>query len=1084
MLVSPGLEITVSDESQYVSTAVGTVPFVLLATAQDKIFNGLVAPYTTKEFAGKLVAVTSQRDLITNFGYPDFKQSASGTPSHGNELNEYGLMAAYSALGVVNRMFIIRADIDLDQLAGTSIRPIGNPTDGTHWLDLTSSAWGVYEWNAVTQTFVNKAPLIITSTTNVTNIAGILTPNSSVGRIGSYAIVANSPNNYLFYKRLDNNWVQVGSTDWQNSFPAVQGTVSSPTITPGSQMTINAVTVSFIGSSTALAVSSINSANIPGVTAGTSNNKVVLFVTNDAKSDGVTADGLLKIVDGPGSPAFAMGIQTTFTNFSGVVEQYITTSPALEFGGYVQIPDWRITDDTPRPSGSVWVKTSVLGAGANLSFKVFNEADDVWTPIAAPIFSDEAEAIYQLDRFNGGFSIEAGSLYVLRDVLNNGTVTYRPYFRETQGSMSIFGNVPNSPMVFVTGDAFRIKSSLTGQSSLLDNVITLSGPSSDDFVSALLAANIPDISATIEATGAITLHHRQGGVVELQNVVGTPLTTAGFTSATVGLRYKPGTNILIGSNFAPLVYTYSFSQPYTAPEDGTMWYYNSPLDVDIMINDTTGWKGYKNVSRDARGFNLTQTDPAGPIMAPIAPITQADTTPLVAGDLWINTGDLENYPLISRWTGHKWQLLDNTDIITQNGIVFADARWDTSGTVDPAAGRVSEIADMLTSNYKDLDCPDHRLYPRGTLLFNTRRSGFNIKRYMSNYFNEHSYPDQAMIDPVTGHDNLPVQRATWVTSSGLQNDGSPYMGHNSQRIMVVKAMRGALDANDIVREESFQFNLIVAPGYQELISNMVMLNNDRKNTAFIIGDTPMDMPAKIMDFTAWSNNTTGKGLSTADPYLGVYYPHALTNDLQGNTIMMPASHMILRAAIKSDQVSYPWFAYAGTRRGTIDNATDIGYVDRRRGSFVRNGVNQGLRDALYQLNINPLTILPGVGLVNFGNKTRNGFASSMDRVNVARLINYIRTILAHVGDGFLFEPNDAITRNQIRQVISGAINDLIAKRGIYDYLVICDETNNTNDRIARNELYVDIAIEPMKAVEFIYIPIRLKNPGGIKASGK
>ncbi len=1082
MLVSPGSEITVTDESQYVSTAVGSVPFVLLATAQDKIFNGAVAPYTTKEYAGKLVAVTSQRDLITNFGYPDFKQSAAGTPSHGNELNEYGLMSAYSTLGVVNRMYIIRADIDLDQLTGTTVRPIGAPVDGTYWLDLTNSVWGVYEWNAVTQVFTNKVPLVITSANNVTNIAGILTPNSSVGQIGSYAIVANSPNNYLFYKRLDNIWVQVGSTEWQNSYPTVQGTVSNPVITPGSQLQINTVTVTFVGTTASLAVSTINSANIPGVTAGTSNNKVVLFVSALAMSNGSVADGQVTIVDGTGAPGVAMGLATTGN----------VSAPALEFGGYVQIPDWRVTDDYPRPSGSVWVKTSVLGSGANLSFKMYDAANDVWVPVTAPIYGSEAEAIFKYDPYNGGFSIEAGSLFVLRDVLNNGTVTYRPYIRQTQGSLVVPGIVPNVPMVFNPGDSFQLTSTLTGDANLMSTDIVLTGTGSDDFVSDVLAANIPDVTAAIDATGAIVFAHRQGGVIGLQNLVGTPLATAGFTSSTVGLRYQPGTNILIASNFVPLVYTYAFSQPYTAPADGTLWYYNSPLDVDIMVNDTTGWKGYRNVSRDARGFNLVNTDPYGPILAPLAPTTQSDTTPLVNGDLWVNTAELENFPVISRWTGNRWQLIDNTDIISQNGIVFADARWDATvqgvnhvgGLLDPAAGEMPKISDMLLSNYTDLDCPDHRLYPRGTLLFNLRRSGFNVKHYVSNYFNEHAYPDQAIIDPLTGNDSLPDQRATWVTSSGLQNNGVPFMGHNAQRVMVVKAMRGALDANDIIREESFQFNLMVATGYQELISNMVMLNNDRKNTAFVIGDTPMDMPAKIMDFTAWSNNTNGKGLSTADPYLGVYYPHGLTNDLQGNTIVMPASHMILRAAIKSDQVSYPWFAYAGTRRGLIDNATDIGYIDRKRGTFVRNGINQGLRDALYQLNINPLTILPGVGLVNFGNKTRNGFASSMDRVNVARLINYIRTILAHVSDGFLFEPNDAITRNQIRQVISGAINDLVAKRGIYDYLVICDETNNTNDRIARNELYVDIAIEPMKAVEFIYIPIRLKNPGGIKSSGK
>jgi phage tail sheath protein FI len=142
-----------------------------------------------------------------------------------------------------------------------------------------------------------------------------------------------------------------------------------------------------------------------------------------------------------------------------------------------------------------------------------------------------------------------------------------------------------------------------------------------------------------------------------------------------------------------------------------------------------------------------------------------------------------------------------------------------------------------------------------------------------------------------------------------------------------------------------------------------------------------------------------------------------------------------------------------------------------------------MRDALYENRVNPLTILPGIGLVAWGQKTRNPTASSMDRINVARLVNYIRTILARVGDGFLFEPNDKVTRDQIKSIIEGAMNDLVAKRGIYDYLVVCDATNNTPERITRNELYVDIAIEPMKAVEFIYIPIRLKNPGDIAKLG-
>ena len=78
---------------------------------------------------------------------------------------------------------------------------------------------------------------------------------------------------------------------------------------------------------------------------------------------------------------------------------------------------------------------------------------------------------------------------------------------------------------------------------------------------------------------------------------------------------------------------------------------------------------------------------------------------------------------------------------------------------------------------------------------------------------------------------------------------------------------------------------------------------------------------------------------------------------------------------------------------------------------------------------------------------------------------------------FIFEPNDTLTRNQVQSAFNSVLNDLVAKRGLYDYLVVCDGTNNTPDRIDRNELWVDIAIQPVKAIEFIYIPVRLVNTG-------
>ena len=170
--------------------------------------------------------------------------------------------------------------------------------------------------------------------------------------------------------------------------------------------------------------------------------------------------------------------------------------------------------------------------------------------------------------------------------------------------------------------------------------------------------------------------------------------------------------------------------------------------------------------------------------------------------------------------------------------------------------------------------------------------------------------------------------------------------------------------------------------------------------------------------------------------------------------------------------------------GVVDNSTALGYMDYTTGLFVRTGITQGQRDMLYEKRVNPISLLPGAGITVYGNKTRSGVAQSTDRVNVSRLVNYIRSILTGISNAYLFEPNDKSTRDQIKNAIEGAMNDLVAKRGIYDYLVVCDNSNNTSERIARNELYVDIAIEPMKDVEFIFIPIRLKNPGDIAGGGK
>ena len=191
---------------------------------------------------------------------------------------------------------------------------------------------------------------------------------------------------------------------------------------------------------------------------------------------------------------------------------------------------------------------------------------------------------------------------------------------------------------------------------------------------------------------------------------------------------------------------------------------------------------------------------------------------------------------------------------------------------------------------------------------------------------------------------------------------------------------------------------------------------------------------------------------------------------------------MLRTIIRSDNVSYPWFAAAGVRRGLVDNASSIGFINSTTAEFNAIGVTESLRDTLYESRINPITFLTGVGLAVYGNKTVGVTGSALDRINVARLVVYLRRVVDLASRNFVFEPNDKITRDEIKQVIERALNDLVAKRGITDYLVVCDESNNTPVRRDRNELYVDVAIEPVKSAEFIYIPIRIKAQGAISGS--
>jgi hypothetical protein len=1133
-LTSPGVEVTVIDESQYIPSAVNTVPYFLVATAQNKVSGDgvTVAAGTTAANANKTYLITSQRDLVATFGVPFFYNTTTGTPINGYELNEYGLLAAYSALGVSNRCYVQRVDVDLTELTATLTRPTGNANNGTYWLDVVNTVWGVQEWNQSTNTFTVKTPLVITDSQYVVDAgAGNYTPIASYGSIGDYAVVALNVAMYGYYKNSSNDWVLVGDDDWKNSWPTVTGSATPNSLINGQNLYLNDTLVTVGAGATALTVSgfatAINNATITGVTAAVSGGKLQLFADSTATNDGSTGNGGVIAIDpGPNSGPTLLAV-LGITAGAYLAPTYY---PSYSY----ESPRWRTTDTNPHPTGSVWNNCSPVNNGLNVKLKKYNSTLDEWVSQTTPAYFSTSDAIYAFDPVNGGRTIPVGTTYInpvanLYQTTPLDTMCFEIYEQYTFGQTIVTGTTTPTGTAFIVGNTFDVRASQPGTTASVIGTVTIGGTGTvSDFIAAVSAVNIPYVSASVNSAGNIVFTHSAGGLITLQNLTGTPVTTAGFTLSTPKVRNSTTTaNRLVLSNFVTTpLFTYSSSDvaPDQDPADGTLWYYSTATEVDIMIQDNGQWQGYQNVTNDVRGYDLSQTNASGPICAATAPLTQNDDaeSPLVYGDLWVDTSDLENYPKLYRWQTadgqDQWVAVDTTDQVTENGILFADARWATNGTTDPVSDAIPSIESLLTSDYLDLDAPDPGLYPQGMLMFNTRRSGYNVKSFQNDYFNASSYPADSwssttaysigsyvayngsnyisMANSNTNHVpgtstvywELISVTNTWLSASGNRDSGAMWGGRLAQRQVIVQALKAGIDTSEAAREEQNQFNIVACPAYPELEPNMIALSNERANTLFVVGDTPMRLGPDGNSLTEWATNNNGLGVSTEDGlvatsnYMAVFYPSCQTTDLSGNTVVAPPSHMMVRTILRSDAVSYPWLAPAGTRRGVVDNALAIGYIDSATGEFVQISCSQAVRDILYERNVNPITFIPGVGITNFGNKTSTTTTTALDRINVARLICYLRGRLEEIGKLYLFEPNDQITRNEITNTVNSLMIDLIAKRAIYDYLVICDLSNNTPARIDRNELWVDIAIEPVKAVEFIYIPLRIKNTGEISGA--
>lgn len=209
------------------------------------------------------------------------------------------------------------------------------------------------------------------------------------------------------------------------------------------------------------------------------------------------------------------------------------------------------------------------------------------------------------------------------------------------------------------------------------------------------------------------------------------------------------------------------------------------------------------------------------------------------------------------------------------------------------------------------------------------------------------------------------------------------------------------------------------------------------------------------DIVTWRNSTLDRSTSYAVMDSGWKVQYDKYNDVYVN---VPLNADTAGLCARTDQTNDPWWSPAGFNRGGIKNCVKLLFSP-----------NQTDRDTLYKNGVNPVVSFPGQGVVLYGDKTLLAKPSAFDRINVRRLFIVLEKAIATAAKFQLFEFNDVFTRAQFRSLVEPFLRDVRGRRGIYDFRVVCDETNNTGEVIDRNEFVADIYIKPAKSINFIYL---------------
>ena len=324
------------------------------------------------------------------------------------------------------------------------------------------------------------------------------------------------------------------------------------------------------------------------------------------------------------------------------------------------------------------------------------------------------------------------------------------------------------------------------------------------------------------------------------------------------------------------------------------------------------------------------------------------------------------------------------------------------------------------------------------------------KKYAESMINESSQYIRISMNEAALDQDINIATSAWqVFEGGQDNNGD-----------TISDAQIELDFDLYKNADEIDVNIFIDSNKSTTVkSYIVSIAEDRKDSIAILDCLSTDVINNRGNETEALRSYRKDTLNENTSYAALYGNWLEVYDKwNGRYRWIPASGHIAGIYANTDDVSDPWFAPAGLNRALLGNIRRLAW-----------NPTKGERDILYKNGINPIVSFAGQGKSIWGQKTLLDKESAFNRVNVRRLFLVLEKAISTAAKYFLFEPNDDLTRLLLVNMIDPFLRDVRSRRGIYDYMVVCDETNNTSERIDRNELWCDIYIKPTRAAEFIVL---------------